>query len=129
MTEQGKHPTEKVEFAAGALIFAEGDPSHELYIVQDGQVEVYKSGHGGSKTVLGRVARNEFLGEISFLLDKRHSASAAALTPVVAVKITKASLNAQLADTPSWLISLAKGLAIKLDHSNEALKKASRIGP
>lgn len=125
MTESTKHPTEKVTFKPGEKLFSEGEPSLELFIIQEGQVEIYKMNHSNQQISLGHVAKGEFLGEISFLLDKRHSANAVAVTTVHAIKITKASLAVQMIDIPTWLLALAKGLAIKLDHCNESLRKST----
>ncbi len=69
------------EFAAGELLFQEGDPSDVVYLVRSGTVAVIKE-RGDSPVLLGRVRTGEFLGEMGVVEGLPRSATAQAETAV-----------------------------------------------
>jgi len=118
---------EVVEFKAGDFIFKETEPSSCLYVLREGQVEVHKAGSGGQRIPLAIVSSGQFLGELSLISRKAHTATAMALTPVTAVKITKEVIEAQMKSMPYWLSGLMRCLVDRLHVSNEVLKRNNLI--
>jgi len=113
----------KKDFKAGEFIFKEGDPSMSMYIIKSGQVEVYKTAADSKRIPLTIINSGEFLGEMSLLTGKMHSAAAMALTDVVAVQISKAALEAELGNCAFWLVALMKGLVNRLHANNDIMRK------
>jgi hypothetical protein len=71
------------QFAAGDILFREGDASDRAYRIVSGRVAIIKERTGGP-LVLGRVREGEFLGEMGVVEELPRSATAKAETPVVA---------------------------------------------
>ncbi|MCB0218506.1 MAG: cyclic nucleotide-binding domain-containing protein [Chrysiogenetes bacterium] len=65
----------------GEKIFAEGDQGAEMFIIQEGQVKLYKVIRG-EKRVLETLGAGEFFGEMAILNHKPRSLTAEAATPV-----------------------------------------------
>jgi len=65
--------------AAGETIFHAGDLGDALYIVRDGEVELYIRDTTGQKIVLATVSKNELFGELSMLDSRPRSATALAV--------------------------------------------------
>ena len=65
--------------AAGETIFHAGDLGDALYIVKDGEVELYIRDTTGQKIVLATVSKNELFGELSMLDSRPRSATALAV--------------------------------------------------
>jgi len=65
--------------AAGETIFHAGDLGDALYIVKDGEVELYIRDTTGQKIVLATVNKNELFGELSMLDSRPRSATALAV--------------------------------------------------
>src|SRR4051812_3480662 len=108
-----------VRFNAGQILFHENDPSTALFIIKNGQVEIFRVTPDHHKVPLGIVGSAEYLGDLGLSGDgARHSATAIAITEVEAIRIPMDDVLAQLRQAPSWLIALTKGLGQKLREAN-----------
>lgn len=112
-----------VTFQPGDFLIREKTGCDALYIIKEGQLEVFKTGSDGGKVVLGLVSSGQYIGETALLLGKAHSSNVVALTPVKAIKLAKASIETQLKGVPAWLLALTKGLIERLQNQNEILRK------
>lgn len=113
-----------VQFSQGSVIFRDGDPRQALYIIQKGHIAIYKLDKNGERIPLGIVGPSEFLGEDGLLDNKpRHGVWAVALDDCDAIKIPVDAIEEQLKSAPQWLVGLAKGLAQKLQHMNDLVRR------
>lgn len=112
-----------VSFEPGDLLIREKTPSDALYIIKEGQLEVFKTGADGERIPLGLIASGQYVGETALLMNTTHSSNVVALTPVKAVRLTRASIDIQLKTVPGWLIALSKGLIERLHNQNEILRR------
>lgn len=106
-------------FRAGEVIFREGDPCGEMYLLLEGEVGI--SIEGGEGTV-GTVGAGECLGEIAVLMGGDHAATATTLTPVEVGILTKADLLSLVRLRPGIGVvlyrNLARGLGEKLRRTD-----------
>lgn len=65
-------------FASGAVLFHEGDPGEEMYVVLDGRVMISKFIPGGGEEALAILERGDFFGEMSLIDGQPRSADAKA---------------------------------------------------
>ena len=75
---------EPVNLQTGDILFAEGDPAQGLFVVVEGQLEIFKQVCG--EVTLANVPRGSFVGEISLLTGLPHNASARASVPTRLLK-------------------------------------------
>jgi putative ABC transport system ATP-binding protein len=73
----------RVELAAGAVLFEQGDPSDLVYVVETGAIEVFRRRIDGGEDLLTTVRPPDYFGEIGPLLGLRRAASARALQDTV----------------------------------------------
>ena len=73
----------EVQLAAGESLFEMGDPPDFIYIVQRGEIELYRPLTDGGEELIGRRGAGEVFGDIGPLLGLPRSASARALEPTV----------------------------------------------
>src|SRR5690606_35328420 len=80
-----------INLSAGTLIFSEGEYTASMYIVEDGEVAIYKrkNGHDCIMAVLGE---GECLGEMALFDYMPRSASAVAKTDCRLIEITSQNL-------------------------------------
>lgn len=62
------------EFSKGTILFREGEPGREMYIIQKGKVQVRKR-VGQTEKVLAELGEGEFFGEMALLLGAARSAT------------------------------------------------------
>lgn len=114
---------EEVNFRPGQFLFNEGETSFHFYIIQDGKVEVSKKGAKGEKIPLAVIEEGQSLGEFAMIDRQPRSASAQALTDVLAVKIPESAYEQMLKSLPEWANSVLQGLAMRMRQTNEIIKR------
>ena len=118
-----KKKTDTVIFMPGEHILREGAKCDALFIVKSGQIQIYRMDINKKQIPIGLVRSGEYLGEMSLVSDKPHSANAIALTETECIKISCTALEEQLKTAPTWLVALTRGLVYKLNRTNEVLKR------
>ena len=76
-------PAERVELAAGQVVFRQGDQGDLVYEVDSGTVEIVRERSDGSEELVSRLTAGEYFGELAPLFGLRRSATARAGTAAV----------------------------------------------
>ena len=105
---------ESQAFAAGQAIFREGEPGDVLYIVAEGEVEIFM---GGKR--LETLEAGDILGEMALIEDRPRSASAFARTDCLLTLITRPHFLTLVQRTPLFAIQVMRVLAKRLRHTNQ----------
>ncbi len=111
------------KFAAGAIIMNQGDAGTAMYIVADGDVNIYLPGEASRRISLKDIARGEYFGEIALFDDKPRSASALATTDATLLELDRNTLSKYLAQRPHAAMLLLRTLATRLRETNEMLSQ------
>ncbi|MDX9730633.1 MAG: Crp/Fnr family transcriptional regulator, partial [Bdellovibrionales bacterium] len=101
------------------------------FIIQEGEVEVFKAGQGGEEIILAKVGPTNSIGEFAMLDRQPRSASARALTSVTAARVSAEAYDQLLNDLPDWAVSVMRALVERVRHTNEivrALQKRIQAG-
>jgi CRP-like cAMP-binding protein len=77
----------------GAVLFKEGDPARELYVVIDGEVEVLKKSRRQRDVRVAILGPNDSFGEMSIIDVQPRSATVRALGPSRLLKMTSENLD------------------------------------
>ncbi|MBC7951843.1 MAG: cyclic nucleotide-binding domain-containing protein [Rhodospirillaceae bacterium] len=96
-------------FEPGALIFDEGEPGHEAYVVEYGRVAIFKSVKG-QRVELGLVIQGGIFGEMALIDDQPRMASAMAEVETACVVIAKERLTEQLEKAPKGVRTIVGAL-------------------
>lgn len=103
-----------VDYPAGGVIFRQGDPAANVYLVADGSVALEICAPGvGCKRIL-TVGSGELLGWSPVLEQARLTATARALTPTRAVEIDGKQITAICEHDPRFGYELMKRAALAL---------------
>ena len=92
-------------YRKGTVLIEEGDRSDTLYIVLSGRVRVYSSNESGREVSHGTYGAGEYLGEMSLDGGPR-SASVITLEASVCSVVTRATLEAYIAEHPAFALEL-----------------------
>ncbi len=117
---------EQVRLPAGAVLFTEGSPGDQAYIVQDGQIEIIKAA-GGRKVLLAVLGAGEMIGEISLLEAAPRSATGQARTDSVLLSIRPEQFDQLLNTSPSATQAILKTVTARLRSTEMALRQSEKM--
>ncbi len=109
------------DFAAGTVLFEEGQPGDYMYVVQSGEVEIRRV-VGEAERVLAILSPGEFLGEMAILNGRPRSATAVVRTPARLLVIEGKTFEAMLRARPEIALRIIKALALRLEASNQQVE-------
>jgi len=107
-------------FLEGEIIFKEGEVGEEIYLIEEGEVEIFKEFEGKEKTI-AILKEGEVFGEMSVLDGKPRSASARALKDTVLRIMNRESLIEYIKQNP-FIEYLINTLIERLRIADEQIK-------
>ena len=108
-------------FPAGTVLFREGEPGREMYVVQSGRVNVSKK-VGDVEKILASLGAGEFLGEMSILNNKPRSATATCAEDSKLLVIDAKTFEAMIRGNAEIAIRMIKKLADRLAEANAQIE-------
>ena len=111
-----------VHFRAGDPIYKEGDPGAEMFIVQSGVVEIYRSLRGQVQ-VLAVMERGDFFGEMSVLEGSARTASARASEDAEVIEITSAVFDRMIRGNIEIAVRMLRKLSSRLQEANHKVEQ------
>lgn len=108
----------EVQLAKGAVLFREGDPGQEMYIVLRGMIKILR----GSR-VIDIVKPGEYFGEMAIIENQPRSASVAALEDAVLLQVPLAVFYEYFSRQPKSLVSMMRTLSQRVRRDLEILGK------
>lgn len=101
---------ERRTFAIGEKIFSEGQSGSSAFIIQDGNVEIYRDGDD-SEVLLGTLGKGAIFGEMALLDDSPRMASARATEVTTAIIVNQMTFDEKLKKTDPFIRGLLNILA------------------
>ncbi len=112
-------------FAAGELVFSEGEAGDALFVLQSGEVEVVTRAAGGPETSLAILAPPDGFGEMSLVDREVRSATVRARTDCAVLQLTAENFTAFRRRSRDgftlFLVNVARVLSSRLRESNRKL--------
>jgi CRP/FNR family transcriptional regulator, cyclic AMP receptor protein len=102
-------------FKAGDIIFREGDPAEELFVIKSGKVEIRLGNR-----VLDTLPELSIFGEMALIDSAPRSATAVALTDVTLVPVGEKQFLFLVSRTPHFALNVMRVLARRLRTTNTA---------
>ena len=123
-TTGGKDPVKDSTLAydAGEVIFQQGDLGTEMFIIQDGVVEIVKHINGESHT-LSRLEKGDFFGEMAILESVARTADAVAATEVKVLAINGSQFDEMLRKNPEVAVRIIRKYSKRLREANALLER------
>jgi len=104
------------DFKAGDVIFRRGDPAHELFIVQSGEVEIRLGNR-----VLETLPQYRIFGEMALIDSAPRSATAIACSDAKLVPVSEKQFLFLISNTPYFALNVMRVMARRLRAANTAL--------
>ena len=100
-------------YSKGALIFVEGEPGDELFIIQEGSVKITRI-VSDNEVLLIIVKAGEIFGEMALLENKPRSATAVAFEDCKVMTMSRANFSQMIATQPRLIAKVTTLLAERL---------------
>jgi CRP-like cAMP-binding protein len=120
----GKDPVKDASgaFTAGEVIFRQGDLGTEMFIIQEGEVDIVKH-IGGESHQLSHLEKGDFFGEMSVLESMPRTADAVAATDVRVLVINGARFDEMLRKNPEVAVRIIRKYCKRLREANSMLER------
>jgi CRP/FNR family transcriptional regulator len=112
-------------FAAGEVVFREGDESNTCYIVRSGHARAVREHTDGRSITLATFGPGDIFGELAMFDDERRSATVEAIDPTEAIAILAGDVRRLLREHPDIAVKLLSSLVQRLRQTNERLTAQS----
>ena len=126
----GANRLQPQRYAAGEVIVRQGDEADSFYIVTDGRLDVIVDRPGGAATVINRLRRGDYFGEIALLRGGRRTATVrvSAEAPADVMALDRTTLEQLLAESEVARSDVERVLRVRAERSVAGVEP-SRHGP
>lgn len=113
-----------LKLAPGEVLFNDNDPAQSLYIIQKGQVRLFKP-KGKGFVELAVLRSGEVLGEMAFFDEKggRRSCSAEAIVQTEVIEVSFTAFGKAIESLNPWFKTIITTLAERLRKTNAKVKE------
>jgi len=115
LTRYGKH------FARGDVVFREGEPADEAYLLQDGRIRLVRRVRGTERS-LQAVRANELFGETALLDGAQRTCTALAMTDGVALALDQDTFRRLLETNPPVATRVVQQLVRRLRDAEDQIE-------
>jgi CRP-like cAMP-binding protein len=106
---------------AGTVLFREGEPGREMYVIQSGRVRLTRMLRGQEKTI-AELPAGEFFGEMSIINDKPRTATAVVVDDAQLLVLDPRTFEAMIKANTEIAVRMVKKLAGRLDAANTQIE-------
>ena len=112
-------------FAAGEVVFREGDDSDTCYVVEQGHARALREHADGRQITLATFGPGDIFGELAMFDDERRSATVEATDDLEVLAILGGDMRRLLRRHPDMAVKLVISLGRRLRAANERLARQS----
>ncbi len=110
-----------VSLQADKILLTEGEESHSMYLLLEGQLIVTKK-DGDKDVILGHINAGEVVGELSFLDQQPRSATVRAVKECKLAQIPLKTIDDIFKTQPQWLEVFIKTLVKRIRNADSRIK-------
>ena len=113
---------ERIVLSAGEVLFYQGDPADDAYVIEEGWISISKTDKYGNEMVLSNLTKGDLFGELAIFDQKPRSATATALTNVEVNVTPRKDLLEMIKEKPEKMGKLLSYFAKRLrDMDDQAM--------
>lgn len=116
--------SEQVEYMTGEVLFHQGDAADAAYILLEGDADILVESPSGPVRV-AQLGKNDIVGEIAILCDVPRTATVAAASRLVTLRVSKDGFFNLVTQFPQVGVEIMHELASRLHHTTQQLTEAS----
>jgi CRP-like cAMP-binding protein len=101
----------------GMVLFREGEPGHEMFIIESGRVQLTRNLRGVEK-IIAVLPPGEFFGEMAIINQKPRSATATVIEEAHLLVLDQPTFEKMIQENTVIAVRLIKKLAARLEQTN-----------
>jgi CRP-like cAMP-binding protein len=109
------------QFPAGTVLFREGDPGSEMYVIHAGRVQLSRQ-FRDRNTVLAVLPPGEFFGEMSIINNRPRSATAVVVEDATLLVIDPRTFEAMIRAKSEIAVRMIRTLSARLEQANQQIE-------
>jgi len=109
-------------FKINEIIFQEGEPGAELYVIIDGAIEMQKSTQSSAKKAFITLTNGDIFGEMAIIEKQARSATAIAVKPTTLLVINEELFDQVIETNPDFSKKMIHILSERLKRANSLLQ-------
>lgn len=110
------------DFKAGEVIFRQGDTGNCMFVIQDGEVEVFAEANG-KEYLLRTIGPNDFFGEMALFEKETRTATVRATKPTRILSIDKKNFLGGIHEDPSLAFRVVKTMSHRIRDLTDRLAR------
>jgi len=114
------------KLAKGEILFEEGAPGSEAFVIESGQVDILKAS-AGREVLLTVRGPGDLIGEVSLLEEAPRMASVRARSDAILIVIDKSSFNELLRSSHTALDAMFRTSLARLRETQSALQQSEKL--
>jgi CRP-like cAMP-binding protein len=119
------HLFEDCDFAAEQVLYFEGDPGRNLYLVASGKVKLTRLALSGREVLLDILHGGEYFGHLAIASQRGYSETAIAQTDCCILQISAQKFETVMNRYPEVTMRVLKAVGQRLEESQEMIKQLS----
>lgn len=116
--------SEQIEYMTGEVLFRQGDTADAAYILLEGDADILVESPSGPVRV-AQLGKNDIVGEIAILCDVPRTATVAAASRLLTLRVSKDGFFNLVTQFPQVGVEIMHELASRLHHTTQQLTEAS----
>jgi CRP-like cAMP-binding protein len=116
------------DFAAGTVLFAEGDVGTEMYVIHEGHVRITR-GKGSLETTLAVLPPGEFFGEMAIVTSQPRSATATVVEDAKLLVLDSGTFESMVRNNAEIALRIIRKMATRLQAANNQIDILLRTEP
>jgi len=116
------------DFAANTILFEEGDPGTEMYVIHEGHVRLTR-GKGTVETTLAVLPPGEFFGEMAIVTSQPRSATATVVEPAKLLVLDSGTFESMVRNNAEIALRIIRKMATRLQAANNQIDILLRTEP
>ena len=110
------------DYEVGTVLFREGDPGGEMYVIQSGEIEISRMMTGEKRQTLALLPAGEFFGEMAIINNRPRSATATVKKRARLLVIDGGTFEAMLRGKTEIAVRMIKSMAERLERANQQIE-------
>lgn len=108
------------DFAAGSVLFREGDRGDKMFVIHSGEVEISRRMTSGDK-ILATLGAGDFFGEMAIINNRPRSATATVIRAAKLIVIEAHTFEMMIEARAEIAVRIIKALAARIERANRQI--------